>query len=345
MRCAVILAGGGGTRLWPASRRQHPKQFLHLGGTETLLEATARRLSGQRTVVVTAADQVDAVRRALPNLGDDDVIAEPCGRNTAAALGLAAIRLTARDPDAVMAAIPADQHVGDEAELARVLDTAYGIAEANDVIVTIGLRPTRPETGFGYLELGADRGDGSRDVARFVEKPDAATAQTYVDGGNHLWNGGMFIVRAHRLLADIAAHMPDTYAGLVEIRDGDDDTLARVYPTLPSVSIDYGVMERASDVVCVPGDFGWHDVGLWLALADIRSADANGNTVVGNAVLRDANDNIVVSDDGGVVALVGVRDLVVVQAGDAVLVMPRDRAQDVRAVVDALADQNLDKFL
>ncbi len=353
MRHVVILAGGSGTRLWPASRRSRPKQFLALGGStdESLIAATARRVAGNSVWVVTAADQVPLVRAALPALPADAVVAEPCGRNTAAALGLAAVHLCHRDPDAIMGALPADQHIADEDAFARVANEAFALAERDDVIVTVGIVPTHAETGFGYLQLGARLAGNARDVARFVEKPDRATAEQYLASGDYLWNGGMFFVRARRLLDDIARLMPDTAEVLDAIASAlerspeeAERVTAERYPTVPKVSIDYGVMEKASGVVTIPGDFGWSDVGSWTALADYRPTDAGGNVIQGNAVLCDAAGNVVVSDPDCAVALVGVHDLVVVQSGDAVLVVPRARAQEVRDAVAALDAAGLERF-
>jgi mannose-1-phosphate guanylyltransferase len=359
MRHAVILAGGSGTRLWPASRRSRAKQFLALGTRpdESLLRATYRRISPvcepAHVVAVTAADQAEAVRAELPELPAASVIAEPARRNTAAALGLAALHLRHRDPDAVMAALPADHNVRDEARFAEVATRAFDLAAANDVIVTIGIVPTRPETGFGYLELGAGRTGEAEEVTRFVEKPDPETAARYLAAGNYLWNGGYFFMRAERLLRDLERFMPETHRGLSEIAraldaGGEQDAAeaaARVYPTLPSVSIDYGVMERTTEVVCLRGAFGWNDVGSWAALAEYRPADADGNVTEGTVVAHDAHNNVVVSDGGCAIAVVGVDDLVVVQSGDAILVVPRSRAQDVRAAVAALEERDLDRFL
>jgi len=357
VRHACILAGGSGTRLWPASRRRRPKQFLTLGTGESLLAAAVRRARGAaagQVAVVTAADQAAMVAAETPGVA---ILAEPVGRNTAAALGLAAVHLAHRDPDAVLGALPADAHVADEAAWARTVERAFAAAERHDVICTIGIVPSRPDTGFGYLEVGESLEAALgipelRRVVRFVEKPDAATAAAYVAGGRHLWNGGMFFVRARRLLDDIRRFLPETAAGLDAIAAalvrGPDEAAAaaaRVYPTLPGISIDHGVMEKASGVVTLPGDFGWDDIGSWAALVDVRGRDATGNTVLGAAVVVDGRGNVVAADDGHLVAVIGCSDLIVAQAGDAVLVIPRARAQDVRQVVDALAARGLDRFL
>lgn len=354
MRHSVILAGGGGTRLWPASRRSCPKQFLSLGaGDETLLSATARRLepiSGDRLYVVTAAEQAEMVRQDLAQLDPDALISEPSARNTTAALGLAAVHLLHRDPDAVMGAIPADQHIGNEEEFRRVAELAFAAAEEHEAIITIGIVPTRPETGYGYLRVGDAVSGELLQIEAFVEKPDADTAKGYLEAGNYLWNGGMFFTRADRLLQEIGKHMPEIAEGLQTIADalsGDDAQAVcdRVYPTLPAISIDYGVMERTHPVMTIPGDFAWNDVGSWTALADYCPTDAQGNVVLGEAVTHEAEGNILVSDADTVVAVAGVDNLVVVQSGNAVLVLPRERAQDVRALVEAMKAGKLSEYL
>jgi len=345
VRHAIILAGGSGTRLWPASRRARPKQFLALGGDEPLVAAAVnvgRAIAGDRVTIVTAQSQVEATRAAVPGI---DLIAEPVGRNTAAAIGLAAAILELRDPGAVLAVLPADQHVTDRPGLARVLDTALGAAEQTDAIATVGIAPTRPETGFGYLELAGPSTPGVvAPVVRFVEKPDRATAERYVASGRYLWNAGIFCATAKRLLAELDAQLPATAAAVRAIAR-DPASAKQHYEALPSISIDHGVMEKAARVVTVPASVGWDDVGSWAALPAVRGVDAAGNTVAGTTLVIDGTNNIVLSDDATLIATVGVSDLIVVKSGDAILVIHKDQAQDVRKVIDALSARNLARYL
>ncbi len=343
---AVILGGGAGTRLWPSSRRARPKQLLSLGGPESLLAAAVRRARAvvglERTLIVTAADQEAAVRADIPALPRENVIAEPVPRNTAAAVGLGAVAAARRaGRDAIIAVFPADPYIGDEATFERLVRLA--VAEARETIVTIGVRPTHAETGYGYLRVGArlprpPGGDPVHEVAGFVEKPDLPTAERYLASGEYLWNSGMFFLTAGRMLDESRRHLP----GLGSLLDAaiaapnPAAAIAAGYKDVPSISIDNGIMEKTSGLRVVPGEFGWNDVGSWAALPAVRRPDARGNVVLGGATLIDGEGSIVVAEEGApFVGVVGVRDLVVVATRDAILVVPKDRAQDVRKVVEA----------
>jgi mannose-1-phosphate guanylyltransferase len=340
---AMILAGGGGTRLWPASRRKRPKQLLTLGGTESLLGATFRRTEAvfgrERILVVTAADQVEALQKVLPDLPPENLVAEPAARNTAAAVGLGAAVVARRaGPEAVLAVLPSDHHIGDEPAFAATLRTA--IAQARETIVTIGIKPSHPETGFGYIQQGASVAPGVFQVARFVEKPDAAKAAEYLAAGTYLWNSGMFFFTAQRLLAEARQHLPGLGAALDALVAASDfrAALRTLYPGVPAISIDYGIMEKATGIRVVPGDFRWNDVGSWAALPNIRPADEAGNVVSGQAVVSDSRGSIVLSEPGApLVGVLGVEGLVVIATADAVLVVPKERAQEVKRLVEALA--------
>ena len=345
---AVILGGGSGTRLWPSSRRTRPKQLLSLGGPESLLGAAVRRARAlvgvERTLIVTAADQEAAVRAEIPDLPAENIIAEPVARNTAPAVGLGAVAAARRaGPEAVIAVFPADPHIGDEAAFDRLVRVA--LAEARETITTIGVRPTHPETGFGYLRLGTklarSGADPVHEVGGFVEKPDLATAQRYLGSGEYLWNSGMFFLTAGRMLEESRRHLPALGALLSAAVGAKDSTAATAaiaagYRDVPSISIDNGIMEKASGLRVVPGAFGWNDVGSWAALPAVRPPDARGNVVLGGATLIDGDGNIVVAEEGApFVGVVGVRDLVVVATRDALLVVPKEKAQDVRKIVEA----------
>ena len=340
---ALIMAGGGGTRLWPSSRRRRPKQLLTLGGTETLLAATVRRaeaLVGRgQVLVVTAADQESAVREDVPHLAADAVIVEPEPRNTTGAVALGAAAVVRRaGRQARMAVLPADPFIGDEDGFRQVARRA--LEHAGDAIVAIGVKPTHPETGFGYIRAGAVLApDGTRAVEAFVEKPSREVAETYLASGNYYWNAGMFFLTAGRMGDECRLHLPamaEAFEAFVAADDFSAVVRAR-YGQVPAISIDYGIMEKARGMKVVPGAFGWNDVGSWAAVHAIRKPDAAGNVLVGDVTAADAKGNLVVSEPGApLVSVVGVQDLVVVATADAVLVVPRDRAQDVRLAVEAL---------
>lgn len=346
---AVIPAGGAGTRLWPLSRAGSPK-FLHdlTGAGRSLLQATVDRLAPltqERCVVVTGAVHADAVRAQLAGLPDDAVVAEPSPRDSMAAIGLAAAMLELRDPEAVMGSFAADHVITDEAVFLACVTRAVEAAR-EDWLVTIGIEPTHPSTGFGYIDVGDELPGhpGVHRARRFVEKPDAATAATYVDEG-HRWNAGMFVVRPTVLLDLLAENHPDLAEGLRAIAAGEKD-LAETWPRLTRIAVDHAVAEPAAAagrVAVVPGDFGWDDVGDFASLAAILDAPAEGPTIVGDPGLVRVIDStgLVVPAAGRTIAVVGLDDVVVVDTGDALLVASRARAQDVKKVVEGLQADGL----
>jgi mannose-1-phosphate guanylyltransferase len=338
---AVVMAGGSGTRFWPASRRARPKQVLDLTGSgrSMIAETVARaRPVADRVLVVATEELAPALRAELPDLAESDFLWEPVGRNTAPCIGLAAIHAARRGPT-VLAVLPADHHVSDPDALRAALRTAANAAE-DGALVTLGITPTRPETGYGWLEVGDPVSPGVHALARFVEKPDRARAEAFLAGGRHLWNGGMFVFRANAILDAIATHLPPLHEELLgfAMALAESDALEarrrrERYADLRAISIDYGVMEKVKGALVVPCDCGWSDVGSFAAAWELAKKDAEGNA--GVAVAVDARRNLAHAS-GKTVTLVGVDDLVVVDTPDAILVVPRERAQEVRAVVEAL---------
>ncbi len=345
---AVIMAGGSGTRFWPASRRRRPKQLLPIGSETPLLRRTFERLQPwippERVWVVTTAELARATAELLPELPPGNILGEPAGRDTAACAGYAAIRLRAADPEATCLVLPADHVIGAEELFRAAMEAGAAHVTARGGLLTFGIRPTRPETGYGYLELGPEaaeiRGHAVHRLRRFVEKPDAETARAYVESGGFLWNSGMFVWRARDLLGELARQLPDLFEGLERIAAalgtaGEEEVLHRVYPELRRTSVDFGVMEGAELVWCIPVEFPWSDVGSWDAAWEVARKDAGGTAVRGRVVTLDAEGSLVISD-GPAVAVAGVTDLVVVATSDAVLVVPRSQAQRVKEVVREL---------
>jgi mannose-1-phosphate guanylyltransferase len=345
---AIILAGGSGTRFWPLSRMKRPKQFLKLVTGRPLLSETFHRVEAlcpsSRTWVVCGEDHQEGVRDALPDLPPAHLLVEPAARNTAPAIGLAAVHARAEDPDAMLVVLPSDHHVANPEAFRAALELAAQAAERGDLLA-IGIRPTRAETGYGYLRRGDPRAFGAYAVDAFVEKPDALTAQRYLQDSAYCWNAGIFVFRADAILAALSRHMPKVFEGLEQIAralpGGGGPAAAReAFPRMPSISIDYGVMEPEANttrrIALVPGDFGWSDVGSFAALPEVRTLDGRGNALSGDTLAVDCDDCVVLSEGDRLVAAVGLRGLCIVDAGDALLVVPRDRAQDVRAAVEAL---------
>ncbi|MBI3798121.1 MAG: mannose-1-phosphate guanylyltransferase/mannose-6-phosphate isomerase [Deltaproteobacteria bacterium] len=353
---AVILAGGGGTRLWPLSRMQYPKQFLPLLGEYTLLQQTILRLDAtvppQRLWVVTGNEQTHLVHlqlSALPGLGEStaQVLTEPVGRNTAAAIGLAAVHLQRCDPEAIMAVLPADHWIDRPRTFLTLLQGAIGLAE-REKLVTFGIVPDHAATGYGYIHRGnpffvspeCQSDSAVYDVERFVEKPDLSTAQAYVSNGTYYWNAGIFLWRASTILEEIATYLPALHEGLTEIADSLDtnkakETLAAVYQRLESVSIDYGVLEKSARLLVVAADIGWSDLGEWTAIHRLSPQDEQGNTLSVNVLDRGSKNSFIHSSRRPIVTI-GLKDLVVVDTEDALLVCAQDRIQEVKTVVQQL---------
>lgn len=351
----VIMAGGSGTRFWPLSRKSRPKQFLALASDKPLIVETADRLDGlarRRDVyVVCGKAHAPAVRRLVKGLPAANVLVEPMARNTAPAIALATIHVAKRDPRGVIAVLPSDHHIGAVAAFRRQLEAAAAVA-AQGFIVTLGIKPSRADTGYGYIRLGEPLGvaGGARKVQAFVEKPDAETAARYVASGEYVWNGGIFVFRADVMLEALRAHMPELHGGLERIRGtlgkrSYARTLAREFPKLPAISIDYGVAEKAPNIAVVPGEFGWSDLGSFAAIPEVRPADPDGNVVSGKRSLVIDSRQCVVLGTDRVIAVVGMDGVAVIDAGDAVLVVPKDRSQDVRKAVDALRAAKLERVL
>lgn len=334
MRWAVILAGGSGTRFWPLSTPDTPKQLLPLSGHTSTAEDSVDRLTGlvprDRVLIVAGASLAPRLQERL-GLPSANVLVEPRAASTAPALVWATWEARRRDPDAEVLSLHADWVVGDPEGFRVTSDHALRAARAHDRLVTVGVVPTRPETGYGYIVPGVPLDEGARAVGRFSEKPDAATALDLMAAGA-LWNSGLFAWTADRLLAETLLHTPEVARALPALEAGD---VARFFQEVTPISIDVGLLERSNAVAVVTGSFAWDDVGTWQALARVRPRDANGNVVVGPAVLVDSHDCIVWSERDPIV-LAGVRDLVVVQANGRMLVMPAERAPLMKEVLDAL---------
>ena len=340
---AVIMAGGSGTRFWPASRPDRPKQFLTIAGEEPMLRATALRLEGlvpiDRILVVAGAAHAELVREVLPELPAENLLLEPIGRNTLACVALAHFEIERRSPSAVQIHLPADHVIQPQESLRASLSKAAGVARAHPELVIFGIQPTHAATGYGYLELGPALDEAStaeaRRVRRFVEKPERARAQEFLDSGNFLWNSGMFVWGTATLRTALFEHAPQLAQTLEQARPTELDD---VYPDLPSLPIDVGILEKAGNVCALPIDYSWNDVGSWSALAEVLPSDSQGHFVSGGVQTQSLGSAgcVVHGPRGERIALVGVQDLIVVRSGNTTLICPRERAQDVKRLVEGL---------
>jgi len=336
------MAGGSGTRFWPASRHSRPKQFLSVAGERAMLAATRARLGteipDERVLVVAGIEHAALVREVLPALPEENLLLEPVGRNTLPCVALANAEILRRDPQALQIVLPADHVISPESAFHSSLQAALAVANRGS-LVTFGIRPTFAATGYGYIEVGESQGkiDGwpVHRVARFVEKPDPASAEEFLAAGTFLWNGGMFVWATAAISAALAEHASATWEAL---RDADPRDLEQVYDGLEPQPVDVGVMERAENRAVIPVDYAWNDVGSWTSLPEVLPTDPAGNCGTGGGQLetRDARRNIVYTEPGNLTALIGVENLIVVRSGDALLVCPRSRAEEIRGLVEGL---------
>jgi mannose-1-phosphate guanylyltransferase/mannose-6-phosphate isomerase len=358
---AVILAGGSGTRFWPMSRERFPKQLLQIIGEETLIQQTVRRVLKSVAIhhicIVTNHFQAESIKLQLSEWKDDladNFVLEPEGRNTAPAIGLAALRLIRRDPDATMLVLPADHVIHGDTKFKNAISLGYQLAQEGR-LVTFGIQPTKPETGYGYIQpnrrirLGTQGTLSGYKVARFVEKPNVKKAQQYIRAGNYYWNSGIFLWRASTVLEEFAQHQPVLLRGLQAIDKMMEsgklgNQFAARYKKLPSVSIDYGIMEQSSHSAVVPVDFSWSDVGSWGSLEEVVPRDKRGNVKIGNVVEFDS-ENTVFFTDKRLVGAIGLSDMVVVDTPDATLICPKSRSQDVRKLVEELKRRGAPEYL
>lgn len=355
---ALIMAGGRGTRFWPASRHLTPKQLLPIVGRMPMLTQTIERFRGlvepSEILVATNREQLDVVRECASTIPQDNIIREPACRDTAACIGLAALLVSKRDPDAVMLVAPSDHVIYPAEGFRKIVRAATGLALEDEAIFVFGVRPTGPSTAYGYVRrgrrLGEHEGVKLFEAAGFTEKPDVRKARTFLDSGDYYWNSGLYLFRADVILEEIRRHTPAISEGLDHIGNAlgaaDEWTvIEEVYPGLEKISIDYAVTEKAENVKVIEVDYSWSDIGSWTSLRDVEQVDQNGNVVRANHVGIDTKDCIVWADENHLIGTIGVSDLVIIHTGDATLVCSADRAQDVKALVEKLRAEGHESLL
>lgn len=349
----VIMAGGGGTRFWPLSRQTTPKQLLNLSGKDLMVNEAIDRLSKTADksdiFIVTNKTQVPKMLEAVNGrIQKNHILSEPSARNTAACVGYAAMEIVKKYGDGIMVITPSDAYIKNEEEFTRILSIAVKAAEEKDALITVGITPTFAATGYGYIKFQKS-GEEVLKVLEFKEKPDSETAKKYVESGEYAWNSGMFIWKASTILKSFESFLPDIYADLQKIGNAMNTAdelkvIEEIYPKIQSISIDYGIMEKSPDVYVVPGEFGWNDVGSFDMLSVLHEADSSGNIRIGDNICIDSKDCITYSS-GRLVAAIGLENIVVIETPDAVLVVDKNKVQDVKKAVEKLKEAGRSELL
>ena len=346
----VIMAGGVGSRFWPRSRKSKPKQLLNIFGENSMIRETYKRVSNfvksENVFVITNKLQSELIQLDLPELPKGNIISEPVGKNTAPCVAVSAKIINNKSQDSVIITLPADHLIKDKNEFERLILKGAKFAFENNVLLTFGIIPERPETGYGYINYDkSSQTDGVYKVNKFVEKPNLEKAKEYLSGGNYLWNSGMFIWRSDVILDEVQKYLPETHSLIAKLKNGDyDNIIEEIYPMFQSTSVDYGIMEKSDRVFVIEGNFGWSDVGSWESVYELSPKDNNGNAVNGDVLTIDSKDSYIYSDNK-FTAVVGVNDLVVINLDDALLVCHRKKAQAVKDVVDNLNSESRDELL
>lgn len=346
----VIMAGGVGSRFWPRSRKAKPKQLLNIFGENSMIRETYKRISSfvkpENVFVITNKLQSQLIKADLPELPKENVIAEPVGKNTAPCVAVSAKIINSKSKDSVIITLPADHLIENQKEFEHLFLKGAKFAFENEALLTFGITPTRPETGYGYINYDKSKeNNGVYRVKRFVEKPDLETAKEYLERGDYLWNSGMFIWRSDIILEEVKKYLPETHSLLTKLKkENYDNIIEEIYPKFKNVSVDYGIMEKSDRVFVIEGNFGWSDVGSWESVYELSAKDENGNALVGDVLTIDTKNSYVYAESN-FTALIGVDDMVVINLGDSLLICNRKKAQLVKNVVDELTNRDRNELL